>query len=263
MSKFKNLVWVIALVAVIAAIIFLGVRFYQSKTIEVLNPIVTMEVEGYGTMTFELYPDQAPETVENFIALINNGYYDGTTFNRVVADFMIQGGEHNGDGTGYATINDLTGEEYEDEYAITGEFIANGVNNTIKFEEGTLAMARNDYTSMSSELISESYDSANCQFFIMTEENQSLNGYYASFGKIIDGLDVLTALEAVEVTASEDDIDEETGEVSEDAEISTPVTDIIITKITVDTKGVIYEYPTLLEAFDYMTWLYAQYGLSY
>ena len=116
-------------------------------------------------------------------------FYDGTTFHRIVKDFMIQAGSKDGDGTTGAKISDLKDGGADEEYTIKGEFLANGVTNTIKFEEGTLAMARADYTQYSSNLTDESYNSGCSQFFIMTKENTNLNGYYtAATGgtKIID-----------------------------------------------------------------------------
>ncbi len=121
-------------------------RIVKDATMEVKNPIATMEVENYGTIKMELYPENAPETVANFIALANRGFYDGLTFHRIVKDFMIQGGDPNGDGTGSAKISDLKDGGEETAYSIKGEFISNGVNNKLKFEEGTVAMARSDYT---------------------------------------------------------------------------------------------------------------------
>ena len=146
MKKVEKIIWIVALIAVIVLIGVLGYGYYKKLTYNVQNPIVTMEVENFGTVKMELYPDKAPEAVSNFIKLANNGYYDGTKFHRIVKDFMIQAGTKNGDGTTDATIGDLKGTEDTSSYSIKGEFLANGVTNTLKFEEGTLAMARADYT---------------------------------------------------------------------------------------------------------------------
>ena len=126
--------------------------YYKNATMEVKRPIATMEVENFGTVKMELYPEYAPQTVANFITLANRGFYNGLTFHRIVKDFMIQGGDKNGDGTGSATIKDLKDDGEDTNYSIKGEFIANGVENKLQFEEGTLAMARSDYTSYSSTL---------------------------------------------------------------------------------------------------------------
>ena len=258
MKKVKNIIWIIALILVIVLIGVVAYGYYQKATMEVKNPIATMEVENFGTIKMELYPDLAPETVANFVTLANRGFYDGLTFHRIVKDFMIQGGDPNGDGSGSAKIADLKDGGEDTEYTIKGEFFANGVDNNLKFEEGVLAMARSDYTSYSSALAEESYNSGSSQFFIMTKESSSLNGYYTSFGKVIEGLDVVHQIENVEVKAAES----EDGTTDENAEVSTPVNPPKITSIRVETYGVDYGLPETLTPFDYMSWMYSQYGLD-
>ncbi len=258
MKKVKNIIWIIALILVIVLIGVIAYGYYQKATMEVKNPIATMEVENFGTVKIELYPNLAPETVANFVALANRGVYNGLTFHRIVKDFMIQGGDPNGDGSGSAKISDLKDGGEETEYTIKGEFFANGVENNLKFEEGVIAMARSDYTSYSPSLTEESYNSGSSQFFIMTKESSSLNGYYTSFGKVIEGLDVVHKIENVEVKAAES----EDGTTSENAEISTPVNPPKITSISVETYGVDYGLPETLTPFDYMSWMYSQYGLD-
>ena len=258
MKKAKDIIWIIALILVIVLIGVIAYGYYQKATMEVKNPIATMEVENFGTVKMELYPELAPETVANFVTLANRGFYNGLTFHRIVKDFMIQGGDPNGDGSGSAKISDLKDGGEETEYTIKGEFFANGVENNLKFEEGVIAMARSDYTSYSSSLAEESYNSGSSQFFIMTKESSSLNGYYTSFGKVIEGLDVVHKIENVEVKAAES----EDGTTSENAEISTPVNPPKITSISVETYGVDYGLPETLTPFDYMSWMYSQYGLD-
>lgn len=258
MEKVKNIIWIVALVLVIVLIGVIAYGYYQKATLEVKNPIATMEVENFGTIKMELYPDLAPETVANFVALANRGFYDGLTFHRIVKDFMIQGGDPNGDGSGSAKISDLKDGGEDTEYTIKGEFFANGKDNNLKFEEGVLAMARSDYTAYSSSLTEESYNSGSSQFFIMTKESSSLNGYYTSFGKVIEGLDVVHQIENVEVKAAES----EDGTTNENAEVSTPVNPPKITSIRVETYGVDYGLPETLTPFDYMSWMYSQYGLD-
>ena len=119
-------------------------------------------------------------------------------------------------------------------------------------------MARGDYTSYSPNLTEESYNSGSSQFFIMTKANTALDGYYTSFGKVIEGLDVVHKIEEIEVTTKSS----EDGSESTDSEVSTPVNPPKITSIKVDTFGVDYGIPETLEPFDYMSWLYAQYGLD-
>ena len=256
MNKLKNILWIIALILVIVLIAGVGYGYYRKATMEVTNPVATMEVENFGTVKIELYPDLAPETVANFITLANRGFYDGLTFHRVVKDFMIQGGDPEGTGQGSAKISDLKDGGEDTSYSIKGEFVANGVNNTLKFEEGVIGMARNDYTSYSSTLTEESYNSGSSQFFIMTADNTSLNGYYTAFGKVIEGMDVIHNIENVEVKAADDS--EQTG----NTEVSTPVNPVTITSIKVETNGVDYGLPETLTPFDYMSWLYRQYGLD-
>ncbi len=258
--KTKNIIWIIALILVIVIIATLGYGYYKGATMEVKNPIATMEVENFGTIKIELYPEYAPETVANFIALSNRGFYDGLTFHRIVKDFMIQGGDKEGTGQGSVTLADLKDDGDETAYNIKGEFISNGFNkNKLKFEEGIIGMARGDYTSYSPNLTKESYNSGGSQFFIMTKNNTSLNGYYTAFGKVIEGLDIVHKIEEVEVKAKETE-----GEESQEAnaEVSTPVNPPKITSIKVETFGEDYGLPETLEPFDYMSWMYKQYGLD-
>ena len=138
------------------------------------NPIVTMTMESGDVMTFELYPDIAPNTVKNFISLIKKGFYDGLIFHRVINGFMIQGGCPLGNGTGGPGWN------------IKGEFAANGVNNPIKHTRGVISMAR-----------SMNPNSAGSQFFIMHKDAPHLDGQYAAFGKVVAGMDVVDKIASV------------------------------------------------------------------
>ena len=258
MKKVKNILWVIALLVIIVLIGIVGFNFYKKATMEVKNPIVTMEVENFGTIKMELYPEQAPETVANFIALADRGFYNGLTFHRVVKDFMIQGGDKEGTGQGSATLADLKDDgDSSTDYSIKGEFVANGVNNTLKFNEGVVGMARNDYTKYSSSLKEESYNSGSSQFF-MTKANTSLNGYYTAFGKVTEGMDVVHKIENVEVKAADSTSDSS----SSNTEVSTPVETVKISSVTVDTQGIDYGLPNTLTPFNYMSWLYKQYGIN-
>ena len=127
-----------------------------------------IEMENGKTMTFELYPEYAPISVENFVNLANSGFYDGLIFHRVIKGFMIQGGDPDGIGTGGPG------------YCITGEFAANGIENPIKHTRGVISMAR-----------SADPDSAGSQFFVMHKDATHLDGNYAAFGKMTDGFDAL------------------------------------------------------------------------
>lgn len=168
------------------------------------NPIATITLEDGRTITIELYYDKAPNTVKNFIYLANEGFYDGLTFHRVISGFMIQGGDPN---------NDCTGGPG---YAIKGEFTNNGDDNDLKNKSGYVAMARGGY----------SMDSAGSQFFINVNNNTSLDGDYAVFGYVIDGMDIVYEISNV-ATDSNDN----------------PLEDVIFKSITIDTKGVAYEEP--------------------
>ena len=265
MKKATNIISIIALILVIALIGGVVYGYYQKATMEVKNPIVTMEVKDYGIIKIELYPEMAPEAVANFVALAQNGFYDELKFHRVVEGFMIQGGDSNGDGTSSPKLSDLgieVSEEEDREYCIKGEFIANGYNkNTLKHKEGVISMARADYTqSYSPALTTESYNSAGSQFFIMTADNNSLDGYYAPFGKVIEGLDIVHNIEKVETKIVEKE--NMTEEEKQQAEKSIPVNDVIISKVTVETYGVDYGKPETLKPWDYYQWIYETYGIN-
>lgn len=264
MKKISNIITIIALILIIALIGGVAYGYYKKATMEVKNPIVTMEVQDYGTIKIELYPEIAPESVANFVKLAQNGFYDGTKFHRVVSNFMIQAGSANGDGTGSPKLSDLgidVSEEENREYCIKGEFLANKYKkNTLKHEEGVLSMARADYTSYSSALTTESYNSAGAQFFIMTKNTSSLDGFYAPFGKVIEGLDIVHNIEKVETKI--DGEEEMTEEQKAQAEKSKPVTDIVISKVTVETYGEDFGLPETLETWNYYDWVYKTYGIN-
>ena len=133
-----------------------------------------MVIKNYGTVKIELYGDQAPLTVENFVNLCNKGFYDGLTFHRYVKDFVLQGGDPQGTGLGGC------------ESSVKGEFSANGVKNTIKHKKGVISMARNQFD----------FNSASSQFFICLKNSCSddLDGQYAAFGKITEGMDIIDKL---------------------------------------------------------------------
>ena len=130
-----------------------------------------IDIQDYGTITVELDGDIAPITVQNFMDLANDGFYDGLTFHRIIAGFMMQGGDPNGNGTGGS------------ENTIKGEFSSNGVENTLSHTRGAISMAR-----------SQAYDSASSQFFICHADSTFLDGQYACFGYVTDGMDVVDAV---------------------------------------------------------------------
>ena len=138
------------------------------------NPIVTFEMENGDVFKAELYPDVAPNTVNNFISLVKKGFYDGLIFHRVISGFMIQGGDPKGSGSGGPG------------YSIKGEFTSNGFPNSLSHEKGVLSMAR-----------TMAPNSAGSQFFVMHEFSPHLDGQYAAFGKVIEGQDVVDAIASV------------------------------------------------------------------
>lgn len=162
------------------------------------HPIVTMSIKDYGTVTLELYPEKAPNTVNNFVTLANSGFYDGLTFHRIIEGFMIQGGDPEGIGTGGPG------------YSIPGEFASNGyTENDLKHTKGVISMAR-----------SQSPDSAGSQFFIMSADSPHLDDQYAAFGEVTSGIEIIEAIEKVATNS-----------------MDKPLENVVIESITVDTNG--------------------------
>jgi len=167
------------------------------------NPIVTIEMENGGIIKAELYPDVAPQSVNNFVTLINKGFYNGLIFHRVIPGFMIQGGDPMGMGYGGPG------------YSIFGEFAANGFKNDLKHTRGVLSMAR-----------SMAPNSAGSQFFLMHEDAPHLDGQYAGFGKVIEGIEVVDQIAACPTGRNDK-----------------PLQPQVMKKVTVETFGVDYPEP--------------------
>lgn len=274
MKKFKIVLLIIAIILVVAGIGFVSYGFYKKITTNIPNPVATIEVEDYGTIKVELYPDQAPNTVANFIRLVNRGFYNGLTFHRTIPDFMIQGGDKAGTGSGSPSLSDIKDNVTNDQvYNIEGEFIANGYNNTLKHKKGVISMARKDYSTYSSinpALTTYGYNSAGSQFFIMTEDNDYLDGYYAAFGEVTEGMDIVEKIANVEVYYRSSELkegesapkDSDGNEIASDKPKKAPV----IKSITVETYGVDYGIPETVEEFDMNSWytnfLMQKYGYS-
>lgn len=238
--KTKNILLSILVIILVIALEGIAMGYYKKTTEVVKNPIVTMEIANYGTVKIELYPDKAPNTVTNFVKLINDGYYNGLTFHRVIGDTLIQGGDKEGTGAGTS------------DFAIPGEFYANGYKgNDLRHEEGTISMARADYSSLSTSLATQGYNSASTQFFIMTKTVRNFDGLYCAFGKVISGLDIIKTITNLETTTDED------GEATE-----TPKDKPVITSMSVDTFGIDYGTPETQKPFDYYTWMLNQYASS-
>ena len=167
------------------------------------NPVITITMENGDVMKAELYPEIAPNTVNNFISLVSKGYYDGLIFHRVISGFMIQGGCPQGTGMGGPG------------YCIKGEFSQIGFKNDLKHTEGVLSMARAMHP-----------DSAGSQFFIMHETSPHLDGQYAAFGKVIEGMDVVNRIAETKTNRQDK-----------------PLEDQVMVKVTVATFGVDYPEP--------------------
>ena len=168
------------------------------------NPIVTIEMESGKKIRVELYPEKAPNTVNNYLSLVNKGFYNGLIFHRVIAGFMIQGGDPDGNGTGGPG------------YRIPGEFAGNGFRaNDISHERGVISMARAGHP-----------DSAGSQFFIMHEDADYLDGQYAAFGRVIEGMETVDAIADVKTDWHD-----------------RPYEDQIMKSVTAETFGVEYAEP--------------------
>ena len=308
MSKIViRIILIIAILLLLTAISFVGYGIYKKTTLNIPNPVATIEIEDYGNIKIELYPDNAPNTVANFIRLANRGFFTNSNFHRVVPEFVIQGGAKNGDTlasptlediydlnqvlnekeifekildefydgeytvdgktiTSYSTFetykkslenNETIEDKFEDfldvEYSIKGEFLANEYDtNNLRHEEGVISMARSDYTTYG--YYEESYNSAGSQFFIMVGDNSYLNGLYAPFGKVVEGMDIVEKISNLEVYYRSEDVDEDFEVPKDDdgnnIESDTPKEKPIIKSVTVETYGVDYGIPEVIKTFD-------------
>ncbi len=186
-----------------------GINFDIAENVATLNyqtenPVVALYIKNYGAVVIELYPDVAPNTVNNFISLVKAGFYDNNTFHRLMPGFVLQGGDPSGTGTGDAG------------YKIKGEFTNNGFTNNLKHTKGIVSMARGSY----------SMDSAGSQFFIMLGEAPHLDGDYAAFGKVIDGMEIVERIEKTEKV-----VDASSGQLQRN---------LVLQKALVDEKGKTY-----------------------
>jgi cyclophilin family peptidyl-prolyl cis-trans isomerase len=293
----KNLILIILIIAVAGGIGFLIFNAARSNSVNenAKNPVVTLDVEGYGEVKIELYPDYAPNTVKTIIKLIQNGYYDGKIFygtdgtaisagmklstteeypedaydedGNLLDDAELETSESAEEDTlrvsdldtsvtpyisdedseyGYVDEEENGDEDTDYKVSIKGEFVANGFDtNTLRFEYGTVGLYRSDYTEYVSSLTTESYNSGTSLFFIETDEDSSLNGQYAAFGKVIEEMKDLPLAE------SDDDDSTSSDSITKFAEGSYPV----ITTATVETYGIDYGMPVYEEAFDYNSYL--------
>lgn len=202
----------IIIYAVIVILITAGIYIYGGKNDmnaeeEMKNPEVTIEMDTGKQIVVELYPEVAPNTVNNFVYLIEDGFYDGLIFHRVIEGFMIQGGDPEGTGTGGPG------------YSIKGEFSSNGFENDISHDRGVISMARSNHP-----------DSAGSQFFIMHQDSPHLDGDYAAFGKVIEGIKVVDEIAAADTNYQDK-----------------PKEPQIMKKVTVETFGREFEEPEKVE----------------
>ena len=242
----KNLGIKIGIVVVTIAIIVLGLFFIVGKTQKPKNPVATIVIEGYEKpIKIELDPQSAPNAVANFIKLANSEFYTDYKMtidsNRLIGDDSMEMAK-------LSQIMEYPQSDYT--YGIKGDIIKNGIKNYIRHEKGVITMLRNDYSFFG--LTEEGYNSANCNFALLTQDIPDYNGNYAAFGKVIEGMDVLEQIAASRV-------EEET---TDTADTTDNKNTIIIKSITVDTFGVDYgmpEYVNYEENYEKVNQLYSQY----
>lgn len=200
--KNKNIIFAVSTVIIIVLILVINVLVNKKNETSERKDLLTgkhyveITVKGYGKIDLELDADVAPITVTNFINLVNDKFYDGLTFHRIIDGFMVQGGDPLGNGTGGSSKT------------IKGEFSDNGINNSISHVRGVISMAR-----------SNSYDSASSQFFIVHEDSTFLDGKYAAFGKVTSGMDVVDELVKVKVEDNNGTVSKENQPVIESIKI--------------------------------------------
>lgn len=169
-EKRKKLTYITLICVLSVAILALVLYIIFANAPDLSDPVtVALEIRDYGTITLELYPNVAPKSVENFLSYVKSGFYEGVKFHRVLAGFMIQAGDKDGDGISDPSLPN-----------IYGEFALNGYDNKLSFERGVIGLAR-----------SQSYNSASSQFFICHEDSPHLDGAYAAFGKVVDGIGIV------------------------------------------------------------------------
>lgn len=203
-SKLMNVLIIVLSITLVATVAYI---FLKPDPIDPIKDgkkvTVAMEIKDMGTITLELYADLAPKTVENFLKYVNEGFYDGVTFHRVIENFMIQGGDPTGTGIGLTSTPN-----------IKGEFASNGFPNNLAFDRGVIGMARGDDP-----------NSASTQFFICHKKSAHLDGEYAAFGKVIDGIEVVDMIATCEIDES---VVDEKGNIK-----YKPLNDVIMEKVYV------------------------------
>jgi len=266
MKNFKRIIAVVLVLALIAATVATVINIVLAKNDKKHNPVVTMEVEGYGNVKLELDPEAAPNTVKNFIRLAQRGYYNGKTFSDVQEGLVVGGlddvsGEEKKEMVApkLSDIKDGVAENEDKEYSIPGEFIEKGHKNMLSHQRGVISMTRTTYNDYQQEIamiqmigygdyingvVDKMYDSQAAGFFILTEDEIGYDGTYSAFGRVVDGMDIIDEISKLEL---EKNTDSEGKETTSTGIVNAPV----IKNVTVDTYGVDYGVPETEDAYDF------------
>lgn len=265
MKNLKKIVAVLIVIALIAAVCATVVNIVLSRTDKKGNPVVTMEIEGYGKVKIELYPEYAPNTVKNFVRLAQRGFYNGKTFSDVQEGLVIGGMNEIVDGESkkvapkLSNVKDLAGDEADKDYTIPGEFIEKGQKNMLSHQRGVISMTRTTYNDYQEEismvqmigygdyvngLVEEMYDSQASGFFILTEDEIGYDGTFTAFGKVIEGMEIVDKISELELKKETDT----EGKESVTSEIANQP---VISNVFVETYGVEYDVPETLPAYDF------------
>ena len=266
MKNFKRIIAVVLVLALIAATVATVINIVLAKNDKKHNPVVTMEIEGYGNVKLELDPEAAPNTVKNFIRLAQRGYYNGKTFSDVQEGLVVGGlddvsGEEKKEMVApkLSDIKDGVAENEDKEYSIPGEFIEKGHKNMLSHQRGVISMTRTTYNDYQQEIamiqmigysdyingvVDKMYDSQAAGFFILTEDEIGYDGTYSAFGRVVDGMDIIDTISKLELEKNTDSDGKET---TGTGIVNAPV----IKNVTVDTYGVDYGIPETESAYDF------------
>ncbi len=266
MKNFKRIIAVVLVLALIAATVATVINIVLAKNDKKHNPVVTMEIEGYGNVKLELDPEAAPNTVKNFIRLAQRGYYNGKTFSDVQEGLVVGGlddvsGEEKKEMVApkLSDIKDGVAENEDKEYSIPGEFIEKGHKNMLSHQRGVISMTRTTYNDFQQEIamiqmigygdyingvVDKMYDSQAAGFFILTEDEIGYDGTYSAFGRVVDGMDIIDTISKLELEKNTDSDGKET---TGTGIVNAPV----IKNVTVDTYGVDYGIPETESAYDF------------
>ena len=257
-KKLQSIIWLIIAIIAIALIGFISYKAVIANTQKIENPTITFSIDGYGDVTIKLYPEYAPNTVKNIIALAKAGYYDGKIIygKDDFSEYWGRNAEGNVDAPQLSTIDSSIEKDSDKDYkySIKGEFSFNGFEqNTLSHKKGIVSMVRADYTKQIGNLVEESYNSADSQFTIMVKNSTELNGRYAAFGEVVEGMDIVEKIYETDIKTETEEAENPTVE-----EIKRFETNPVISKTTVKISGDESEYglPETEKAFDYSNYLY-------